>query len=283
MTESAEPSAKPDEWWESEWDDSLQWDVRYPYEQLPSVSGDDVVLNIDGRVVVQAGHVEGRPDAEPFVVCDTHTAYEWAVLLDDRHPYHPWWYTKGGVGVADKRCEGLRTAAIEFTERAEAIFEALVAAHESGRIEHVRAVWYERPPTQMTLCRFRRDDVLKVLSDLGAEDGIVLQMLLAERERQASAAVTHVEPGISAATGSKTVIHVTAKPKIVTQRKGGRKPGSGTIDDRSALLSMLHLLAAGKASSVWYAAAACADGSDGIRRRLARKFGRKWGTSPPAG
>jgi len=110
MTESAEPSAKPDEWWESEWDDSLQWDVRYPYEQLPSVSGDDVVLNIDGRVVVQAGHVEGRPDAEPFVVCDTHTAYEWAVLLDDRHPYDPGgtprvesaWRTRG-AGVSARR------------------------------------------------------------------------------------------------------------------------------------------------------------------------------------
>ena len=59
-------------------------------------------------------------------------------------------------------------------------------------------------------------------------------------------------------------------------RKGGRKPGSGLIDDEQSLYEMLPLLAEG-APSVWAAAKSLAGGNDSTRRRLARKFAAKWG------
>jgi hypothetical protein len=70
------------------------------------------------------------------------------------------------------------------------------------------------------------------------------------------------------------------KPKAA---RGGRKPNSGAIDDDSALLGMLDLLASQNATSAWDSAKRFADGNDSVQRRLHRKFRAKWKTEPPLG
>jgi hypothetical protein len=64
-------------------------------------------------------------------------------------------------------------------------------------------------------------------------------------------------------------------------RKGGRKPGSGLIDDEHSLHEMLRLLAEGT-PSVWAAAKPLAGENDSTRRRLAKKFRERWGCNPEA-
>jgi hypothetical protein len=71
--------------------------------------------------------------------------------------------------------------------------------------------------------------------------------------------------------------------------KGGRKPGSGSIDDETALRRMLKLLATGKHPSVFAAAREVAvermphQSADADVDRLRRKFRKRWGTDPPEG
>ena len=71
--------------------------------------------------------------------------------------------------------------------------------------------------------------------------------------------------------------------------KGGRKLGSGSVDDETALQRMLKLLAAGKRPSVLAAARkVAAEGKphqsvDADVSRLRRKFRQRWGTNPPEG
>jgi hypothetical protein len=72
-------------------------------------------------------------------------------------------------------------------------------------------------------------------------------------------------------------------------RARGRKPGSGAFNDDALIREMLHQLAVGAAPSVYAAADQVVDrahstGSrDSTRRRLARKFGKRFGTKPPEG
>lgn len=71
--------------------------------------------------------------------------------------------------------------------------------------------------------------------------------------------------------------------------RAGRKPGSGSIDDKPALARMLMLLAEGRATSVLAAARlvsseqSSAHSIDAEVRRLRTKFAKRWGTVPPAG
>jgi hypothetical protein len=145
---------------------------------------DRILVNRDGQIVIQAGHDEwvGR-DAEPFVIGDKHNLYEWAMVLAERHPRSAFWYAGPGTGVDDETRKDIRIKAIGLWEQSQAIFEAIVAAHESGKIKPVPVAWYKKQPTDLTLLSFRRDDVLKVISELGA-DGVVISMLMAQRELQ---------------------------------------------------------------------------------------------------
>lgn len=76
-----------------------------------------------------------------------------------------------------------------------------------------------------------------------------------------------------------------------TQRgggKGGRRPGSGAIDDSQWLARMLELLATGTATSVNAASKMVAHDAIGAsentkRLRLGRKFSYKYGVQPPPG
>jgi hypothetical protein len=71
---------------------------------------------------------------------------------------------------------------------------------------------------------------------------------------------------------------------------GGRKKGSGSIEDGQSLCEMLRLLAAGKARSVHDAASKVTASKPGPNQsrvaeiaRLRKKFAKQHGTEPPAG
>jgi hypothetical protein len=259
------------------------------------------VRGVDGQIIIQAPPGE-KVCVVPFTIGDVHNAHEWAMVLGDLHPSRP----LGAVGTAEEGWEDLRKETITLFSRPHAIFNAIVAAYKSGRIKHVKSDWWEEDPADLTLLRFRRDDILKVIAALGA-DGAVICMLMAGRdqqkdsetvgaasvggessdtsERQAGREAIQAEAGSSASAGGEAAIREAAKPKTktATQRRGGRKRGSGAIDDSSDLRSMLHLLATGEATSVWDAAGAFAGGRDSAQRRLHRKFSKSWGTKPSAG
>jgi len=232
-------------------------------------SFDEIALNgVDGRIVIQSPPGESYC-VLPFIIGDMHNLYEWSMVLGDLHPVSP----LGAVGTAEEGFGNLRMRTIELFNRPRVIFKALVAAYKSGKHKPVLA-WYEEEADDKTLLRFRRQDVLKVISELGA-DGVVIRMLLGEREQQTGNDTAPV------AVGSETASCEAAK--ATTHRKGGRKPRSGEIDDSADLLHMLHLLANGQSPSVWDAAGVLANRNDSTRRRLARKFSKQWVTEPPPG
>jgi hypothetical protein len=139
---------------------------------------DQIAINsVDGQIFIQALPGEGVC-VVPFVIDDVHNLYEWSMVLGDLHPSRP----LGAVGTAQEGREDLRKEAIELFSRPQAIFNAIVATYKSGKIKPFLA-WDEKPPDDLTLLRFRREDILGVMSDLGA-DGIIIGMLAAEREKQ---------------------------------------------------------------------------------------------------
>lgn len=139
---------------------------------------DEIAINsVDGQIFIQAPPGEGVC-VVPFVIDDVHNLYEWSMVLGDLHPSRP----LGAVGTAQEGREDLRKEAIKLFSRPQAIFNAIVAAYKSGKIKPVLA-WDEKPPDDLTLLRFRREDILGVMSDLGA-DGIIIGMLAAECEKQ---------------------------------------------------------------------------------------------------
>ncbi len=84
----------------------------------------------------------------------------------------------------------------------------------------------------------------------------------------------------------------TSEPKTkgALPVRGGRRKGSGSIDDSERLRRMLHLLASGQAVSVHAAAravlsliAAPGHSQEADIARLRRKFSAGYGTEPPAG
>ena len=106
-------------------------------------------------------------------------------------------------------------------------------------------------------------------------------MLKGGAERQAGNKATPVKFADSTPTGGEAVSCETTIQKTATRRKGGRKPGSGRINDDSILLDMLRLLAAEQATSAWNAAGKFANGNENLQRRYQKHFKQKWGLEPP--
>lgn len=159
------------------------------HEPLPRrrepTSGDDRAVNEDGRILILPGRDEWliRDEGEspvPFCIGAVHNAYEWALALGDLHPGRP----LGVVGTAEEGFGGLRRNTVDLFDRPRAIFGAIMAAHETGRLKPVLA-WHEEPPDDATLLRFHRDDILNVMRELGADGQVSGMMMMAERERQA--------------------------------------------------------------------------------------------------
>ena len=89
------------------------------------------------------------------------------------------------------------------------------------------------------------------------------------------------EPTAPPATSSvETAVDETARPRSSTR---GRKPGSGSIDDRQKMNDMLHFLATSAALSVWSAAGQYSENNESTQRRLHRKFKGWQGLSPAPG
>jgi hypothetical protein len=150
----------------------LIWGGQLDYD--PSVQwGEEAVVDIDGQLVIRVEDA-GRllPNAEPFTIGCVHNLYEWSMLLGDLHPGRP----LGRVGTAEEGWGDLRRNTIGFFNKPRAIFTALMAAYKSGKIKPILA-WHEEEPPDKTLLRFRREDVLNVISALGA-DGVIINMLL---------------------------------------------------------------------------------------------------------
>jgi len=119
------------------------------------------------------------------------------MVLAVRHPRSAFWYGGPGTGVDDETRKDIRVAAIGLREESQTIFETLVAAYESGKIRPVPGAWYKKQPADLTLLVFRQDDILDVISELGA-DGEAIRLLMAKRKRrtnrQMDAARNEAEP-----------------------------------------------------------------------------------------
>jgi hypothetical protein len=194
MTKSEKPSATADTGFFDQLDKSI---AAYKETAVdPSVKrfihvDADWVYTSDGHIAIQPVHdwqvLWNRP---PFVIGGVHDGYEWPMALADRHPYHPSLLTErrvtSRVGVddegLDKELRDRRMQAIESSPKSKAIFKALEAAYKGGKIKPVPAAWDEELPDDLLHLHFRRDDIPRVVSDLGA-DGEVIAMLLAERKK----------------------------------------------------------------------------------------------------
>jgi hypothetical protein len=142
-----------------------------------------IVLYINGQIVIRVPRDERFSGyVLPFVVGDEHNAYEWAMALDDQHPYHPMWCGGDGTGVDDEGRKDLRITAIKFTKRPREIFKAIKTAYKKKKKIKPVIARDEEPRTDLTLLSFRRNDILRIARDLGA-DGEVIRMLMAERDQ----------------------------------------------------------------------------------------------------
>ena len=203
--------------------------------------GEILVNGGDGEIVLQ-----GTPGevlcVVPFTIGGVHNLYEWSMVLGDLHPVR----TLGAVGSAEEGFGDLRRNTIEIFSRSRAIFKALLAARKRGDIKPVLA-WDEEEPDDKTLLRFRREDVLKVISELGA-DGIVIRMLMAVREQQTDEVkVQSIAPSENFGATNKAVGAGEPEPGATTRRRG-RNPGDGTKDDAAAVDRMVHIIAANEAT-----------------------------------
>jgi hypothetical protein len=233
----------PPDWWRP-WltEEQENWLAAYYAGQLPDpfeAGGlrhvefrDDSISNATGRIVIWSPPDEwfGR-FGRTFIVGEQHCAYEWAMALGDRNPYHPLWYAKGGVGVDDERRADLRVEAIKFTPKTKAIFKAIITAYKNGTIKAVLD-WYEEPSDDLTRLRFRQDDILKVISELGA-DGAVIRMLLAEREQRTDGETADADGagGESPAKSERQIRPIPASKlrKYLEDKKGGPIPAADKL------------------------------------------------------
>jgi hypothetical protein len=114
------------------------------------------------------------------------------------------------------------------------------------------------------------------------------QAALEAEELKAPRAPTAAPPTRSAPTALPLTTTPYASPAARRRGKGGRRPGSGKIDDTEFLVRMLGLLAAGDAVSVHAAAKLVAADATGASKganilRLHRKFSTEYGLAPPPG
>jgi hypothetical protein len=213
-----------------------------------------------------------------FLIGDRLSGYEWGMVLGDRHPYVPWY---GDVSQATFEQMRKREDLIEAdSPRGYAIYRELKAEVEGDRLIPLRREWCidRRNVVDCTRTIFGLDQVLPIVRRRG-DHGWLIDKLLAAANREKSPAapsrLNHQLPRQTADGGSRPA--------------RGRRPGSGAIDDDTRLREMLHLLAEDASPSVYGAAGKMVEdncigaSSESAQRRLARKFGKRFGKKPPAG
>jgi hypothetical protein len=227
-----------------------------------------------------------------FVVGDELTIYEWCMIYTDRHPGVA---TKHATAEAQRErmqylgaiaplVSGPMTAVheaghfeVDITAHyriANAVYQELATAIQTGSLEPKRRAYLEDRPDELdpTRCVLEAAPILAIAERRG-DGGEVIQKLLAER-RQPAAPVERAE-------------RATAERKQVQKSRGigGRRKGSGALDDTAPIAKMLQLLACQKATSVWDAATKVAKSTPGhafeaTRKRIYRKFRGRYGTDP---
>jgi len=231
-------------------------------------------------------------DANPFEVSDEHTVFEWVMIYGDRHP----WVASMEPTVEGRQDRLLYLGAIppiasgsipvengrrvDITAHyriANAVYQELATAMQTGALEPKRRAYLEDQPDELdpTLCVLEAAPILAILERRG-DGGEFIQKLLAER-RPPATPVERAKP----ATAER-------KPVQKSRGRGGRRKGSGALDDTAPMAKMLQLLACEKATSAWDAATKVAKSTPGhafeaTRSRIYRKFRDRYGTDPPPG
>jgi hypothetical protein len=137
----------------------------------------------------------GSPFFFRFPIADRHTAYEWAMVLADVHPYAGIASLFGSeADLKEKTIAGMhgRERAIEgVSEQANGIYRELSAQFEGGRLEPLRREWctdrpgIDRPYVlDFTRCVFALDQVLRLIRRRGDTGRLIGKLLAASRARQ---------------------------------------------------------------------------------------------------
>jgi hypothetical protein len=233
--------------------------------------------------------------AADFTVGNECTVYEWCMIYTDRDPR----VARLHATTAHQKDRLLHLGAIApliagpfivvtpagqsevdttaHCRVANAVYHELATAMQTGSLEPKRRAYLEDRPGELdpTLCVLEAAPIIAIAERRG-DGGEVIQKLLAER-RQRPAPVERPE-------------QVTAerKPALVSRGGGGRRKGSGEIDDSARLVKMISLLASGEAKSVHEAAGKVAESIPGhslkaTKTRIFKKFRLQLGTDLPQG
>jgi hypothetical protein len=230
-----------------------------------------------------------------FTVGDERTVYEWCMIYTDRPPGVATLHATtahqkdrllhlgaiapliAGPFIAVTPAGHFEVDTTAHYRVANAVYQELAKAIQTGSLEPKRRAYLEDRPGELdpTLCVVEAAVILAIAERRG-DSGEVIKKLLAER-RQTAAPVELAE-------------QATAERKLVkkSRGRGGRRKGSGALDDTALLAKILQLLASDKATSVWDAAGMVAESMPGhapeaTRKRIYRKFCHQYGTDPPAG
>lgn len=158
-----------------------------------------------------------------------------------------------------------------------AVYQELADDIKSGRLEPKRRVYLDdrRGKLDPTLCVLDAEPILKIARR--REDGGEFIRLLLAKPGQPTAPVEAPE-------------QPTAEEELVPKSRGhgGRRKGSGEIDDTAPKAEMIRLLASGEAKTAWEAAGKVAGSAPGqsfcsTRTRIYGKFRGQYGVDPPLG
>lgn len=136
-----------------------------------------------------------------FPISDRHSAYEWAMALADRHPYHPQLAVLfGDVKAPTVAGMKARERAVEkLSDQTNAIYRELKVEFKGGRLDPLRREWCADHPGMLdfTRCTFGLDQVLPLVQRRG-DTGRLIRKLVAVGERapkhQHAPADTAAEP-----------------------------------------------------------------------------------------
>jgi hypothetical protein len=115
-----------------------------------------------------------------FPIGNRHTAYEWAMVLADRHPYSPWF---GATHAATAAGMQSREHAVEtFSDQANALYRELRTEFKAGRLDPLRREWCTDRPDLLdfTRCVFSLDQVLAIVRRRGDTGWLIGRLLAAD-------------------------------------------------------------------------------------------------------
>lgn len=152
-----------------------------------------------------------------FPVDNRHTAYEWAMVLADRHPYPPHIFVLlGDLKAATVAGMQSRKRAIEkLSDQANAIYRELKTEAEAGHVDPLRREWCTDSPDLLdfTRCVFSVEQVLPIVRRR-RDTGWLIGKLLAADSATARA------PGGTAQESLRPAAEAAIYEKPPTNRRG---------------------------------------------------------------